>query len=87
MYERQAGDQEQDDPIEGKTDCDAKERKATADIHRISRPGEQAGGRECQCWLRGPSIRADAPEDAIGRDHHSEAGNEGYGADHDPSQK
>ena len=38
MYERQARDQEQDDPIECETDCDTKEREATADVHRISRP-------------------------------------------------
>jgi len=87
MYERQAGYQEQDDPIEGETDCDAKEGEATADIHRIARQSEYAGGRDCQCWQRRSSVCADAPEDAISSDHHSEAGNEGYGADHDPSRK
>ena len=46
MHERQAHYQEQDDPIEGEPNCDAKERDATADIHRISRPCEHTGGRE-----------------------------------------
>ena len=87
MDERQAHYQEQDDPIEGETDGDAKEREATADIHRISRPGEHAGGRERQCWLRRSSVCADPLEDAVGADHHSDADNEGYGADHDPSQE
>ncbi len=87
MYERQAGCQEQDDPVEGETDCDAKERETTADIHWISRPCEYAGGCDCQCWLRRSSVGADAPEDAVGSNHHSETGNKGYGADHDPSQE
>ena len=80
MYERQAGCQEQDDPIEGETDCDAKEREATADIHRISRPCEHADGCKRQCWLRRSSVCADALEDALGADHHSDA-------DNDPSQE
>src|ERR1700730_7575344 len=84
MHERQAHDQEQDDPIQGKTDCDAKEHEATADIHRISGLYENVAGRKRQCWLRRSSVCADALEDAVGADHHSDAASEGYGADHEP---
>jgi hypothetical protein len=70
-----------------KTDCDAKEREATADIHRISRPSEHAAGRERQCWLRRSSVCADALEDSVGADHHSDADSKGYGADHEPYQE
>ncbi len=87
MDERQARYQEQDDPIQGETDCDAKERETTANIHRISRPCEHAASRERQCWLRRSSVCADALEEAVGADHHSDADNEGYGADHDPSEE
>ena len=87
MHERQAQRQEQDDPIEGETDCDAKEREATTNIHRISRPSEHPGGRERQRRLRRPGIRANAPEEAVGADNHSDADNEGYGADHGPSRE
>ena len=87
MYERQGGCQEQDDPIEGETDCDAKERETTADIHWISRPCEYAGGRRASVGCDSRSVGADAPEDAVGSDRHSETGNEGYGADYDSSQE
>ena len=87
MYERQARYQEQDDPIEGETDCDAKEREATADIHRISRPCEHADGRKRQCRLRRSNVCADVLENAIGADYHSQANNERNNADHNPSKK
>ena len=87
MHEREAHYQQQQDPIEGETDRDAKERETTADIHRISRPCEHADGRKRQCWLRRSSVCADALEDAVGADHHSDADNEGHGAEHDPSQE
>src|SRR5271165_5621024 len=53
----------------------------------FSRPAEYAARRECKCWLRRSSVCSDAPEDAGGTGHHSEAGNEGDGADHDPSKE
>jgi hypothetical protein len=60
MDKRNAHYQEQDDPIQGETDCDAKERETAANIHRISRPCEHAASRERQCWLRRSSVCADA---------------------------
>jgi hypothetical protein len=86
MHERQAHHQKQDDPIEAETDSDAKEREATADIHRISRPCEYAFGRERQGWLRWSNVRADPLKDAIGANHHSDTDNQRDGADHDPAQ-
>ena len=87
MHKRQAHHQKQDDPIEGETDSHAKEREATADIHRISRPCEDAFGCERQCWLRRSNVRADALADAVRANHHSDADKEGDGADHDPAQE
>ena len=87
MNQRQARYQEQNDPIEGEADCDAQEHEATADIHRISRPCEHPGGRERQRRLRRSSVCANTLEDSVGADHHSDAGDEGYGADHDSSQE
>ena len=84
MDDGQAHYQEQDDPIQGETDSDSKERHATADIHRISRPCEHAA------WWRAP-LSASTVErlcQSAGRcgwrSSPFRGRNEGEGADHDP---
>jgi hypothetical protein len=49
--------------------------------------GFAARDRERDCWLRRVNVRSNAPEDAVGSDHHSDADNKRDGADHDPSQQ
>ena len=46
MHEGQTKDQEQQNPIQSAPDGDTKEDNATTDVHRISRPSENAGGRQ-----------------------------------------
>ena len=82
MHEGQTKYQEQQNPIQGATDGDAKEDDAATDVHRISRPCENAGGREHQSRLRWVNVRADVPKIATGPDHHSKAHNERNSADH-----
>jgi len=87
MHERDAYYHEQQDPIEGETDREPRSASLPPTYIWISRPAEYAARRECECWLRRSSVCSDAPEDAGGTGHHSEAGNEGDGADHDPSKE
>jgi hypothetical protein len=44
-------------------------------------------GRERDYWLRRVNVCSDAPDDAVGSDHHSDADNKRDGVDHDPSQQ
>jgi hypothetical protein len=87
MQERATKSQEQWNPIEAAIDGDAEERYAAADVHRISRPCVNAGGREHQCRLRRSNVCADVPENAVRTDHHSKAEDERNNADHNPYQE
>jgi hypothetical protein len=86
MRKRQAPYQEQQDPIEGETDGDSQEREATPNVHWISCSRKYSGGCECQRRLRRSGGDANAPEDPVGADDHSDAANQGYRSRYNPSQ-